>query len=282
FRSLQGYRDEAIQIMKEAFEASDPADVEDHAWYLTQLGIMSFDSGKTGDAESYFKQSLEIYPSSYNALAGLAKVKYAKGNADEAIKLYQKAMDIVPMPEFAASLGDIYTAQNRMEEAAKQYELVEYIGLLSELNQEIYNRQIAMFFADHDRKLDEALRLVQNEIKIRKDVYGYDALAWCLYKNGKTKEALNAMQKALSMKTKDAKLFYHAGMIYAAANQNVKAVSFLKKALDLQPHFHPIYSIKARNFIQFSLLALSQPSPEDSVHTTQDNVRTDPSHSMVN
>jgi len=118
------------------------------------------------------------------------------------------------------------------------------------VNQEIYNRQIAVFYADHDRKLEEALKLAQNEIAIRKDVYGYDALAWCLYKNGKIPESVKAIREALRMKTKDAKLFYHAGMIYVAAGRPAEAKTFLKTALAIQPHFHPVFAGNAEETIR--------------------------------
>ena len=37
------------------------------------------------------------------------------------------------------------------------------------------NRNLALIFADHDRNLDRAADLVENEIKVRPDVYTQDA-----------------------------------------------------------------------------------------------------------
>jgi len=249
YRNLMGDSRGAIEIMNEAFEASDPRDLEDHAWYLLQLGNFSFDSGKISGAERFYRQSLELYPASYNTLAGLAKVCFAQGKTDEAISLYKKAIAIVPMPDFVAGLGDIYLSLGRTADAEKQYALVEYIGLISKINQEIYNRQIALFYADHDRKLGEALKLVEGEIQIRKDIYGYDALAWCLYKNGKIPEAMEAMTRALKLGTKDAKLFFHAGMIYQKSKP-ASARKYLRAALNTNPSFHPIFSNEARETLR--------------------------------
>lgn len=250
FRNVAGDPEGAISIMKEALDASDPSDLEDYSWYFLQLGNLSFDSGKTPNAETYYRESLKWNSSSYNAWAGLAKTQAAQGKLQDAIVSYQKAMAIVPMPDFAASLGDIYAVLGKPQEAERQYALVEYIGALSKVNQEIYNRQIAMFYADHDRKLDEALKLVQSEISVRKDIYGYDALAWCLYKNGKIAESVTAIRQALTMGTKDAKIFYHAGIIFSAAKQNAEAKKYLKMALSIQPHFHPLYAARAAQMVQ--------------------------------
>ena len=69
--------------------------------------------------------------------------------------------------------------------AQTQYGTVEVIATLAEINQQVYNRQLATYYADHDLKVDEALRLTTAELSVRKDVYGYDAQAWALYKNGR-------------------------------------------------------------------------------------------------
>src|SRR5262249_2039830 len=186
---------------------------------------------------------------------GMGRVKEAQGKLPEAASYFEKAIAIVPMPDFVASLGDVYTLMNRPDEAKKQYALVEYIGLISQINKEIYNRQLALFYADHDRSLPQALALATAEIDFRTDVYGYDALAWCLYKNGKIQEAQAATEKALVMKTQDPLLFYHAGMIYAAAGNLGESRKWLEAALLLNPDFHPVFAPSARATLSSSQLA---------------------------
>ena len=216
YRRLIGDIDSANELLRKAIELTDIPDTENRAWCLFQLGNNAFLSGKIQDAEEFYSSALKTFPNYYNALAGMGRVKAAQGKLPEAASYYERAIAIVPMPDFVASLGDLYTLMNRSDEAKKQYALVEYIGLISQINKEIYNRQLALFYADHDRNLPQALELATAEIDFRKDVYGYDAVAWCLYKNGKVQEAEAATEKALAMNTQDPLLFYHAGMIYAA------------------------------------------------------------------
>ncbi|MCI0614571.1 hypothetical protein L0244_16410, partial [bacterium] len=160
---------------------------------------------------------------------------------------YNKAIAIVPMPEFVSALGDVLTAAGRSQEAKHQYDLVEFIGSLSKINQEIYNRQLALFYADHvEQKRAEALQMAEQELNFRKDIYGYDTYAWCLFRNGRYREAAESMQHALKMKTPDALLYFHAGMISSALNRNVAARSYFHKALDINPHFHPLFAKIAR------------------------------------
>jgi len=165
-----------------------------------------------------------------------------QGRYAEAIKLYQSAVAVVPMPMYVAELGDMYTRAGNIAEAKKQYQLVQYIGLLGHINQVLHNRDLALFYADHDIKLDEALTLAHKEFEVRHDIYTWDALAWALYKNGKYQDASDAMQNALRPGAKDALLLFHAGMISSRLGQTSQAKQQLQAALSINPHFHVIYS----------------------------------------
>jgi tetratricopeptide (TPR) repeat protein len=180
----------------------------------------------------------------------LARVRGAQKRYDEAIALYQNAIAILPMPDYAAALGDIYLKTGRREQAKQQYDLVEYIGRLNQLNQVLYNRELAYFYADHDMKPQEGLALAQRELDYRRDIYAYDVVAWNLFKNGKLEDARAAIDKALQLGTKDAKLFYHAGMIYHALGATAKAEEFLTRAINTNPDFHPLFSEMAARMLK--------------------------------
>src|ERR1700683_2420267 len=150
------------------------------------------------------------------------------------------------MPMYVAELGDMYTKAGDSAEARKQYQLVEYIGMLGHINQVLHNRDLALFYADHDLKLEEALTLAHKEFEVRHDIYTWDALAWALYKNGKSQEASDAIDKAFRPGTRDALLFFHAGMIASRLGQTSQAKERLQTALQINPQFHVIYSDVAR------------------------------------
>ena len=223
--------------------AKQPA--ESIAWAEWQLGSDHFSLGKLAKAEAFYRQSLATYPNYYRALAGQAQVRAAQKRYDEAIDLYGKAIAILPMPEYIAALGDVYSKIGKSDEARKQYELVEYIGKLNALNKALYNRELAYFYADHDIKLTEGLELAQRELDYRRDIYAYDVLAWSLYKNGKAEKARDAIDKALRLGTKDAKLFYHAGMIHYRLGDKAKTQKYLRSALATNPHFHILFADEA-------------------------------------
>lgn len=251
-KSLRGDAEGAIEDLKRAIKegrgSGQPR--ESVAWAQWQLGSDYFALGNLPEAEAQYLEALKTYPNYYRASAGLAQVHAAQQKYPEAIELYQKAIAIIPLPEYATALGDVYTKIGRHEEAKKQYDLVEYIGYLNTLNKILYNRELAYFYADHDTKLKESLELARKELEVRQDLYAYDVLAWALYKNGKPQEARPPMQEALKLGTRDAKLFFHAGMIAAALGEGEQAKAHLRRALETNPHFHIFHADLARKTLQ--------------------------------
>ena len=238
----------AIQLMQAAIRtaAEIHAPAENVAWSDYQLGEEYFQTGDLDRAEAAYRASLHEYSGYYRALAGLAKIEAAKRNYREAESLYEGAIAAVPYPEYAAALGDIYVASHETAKAQKEFKLVEFIGHLSEINREIHNRDLALFYADHDIRLSEAVALARKELEVRRDVYTWDVLAWTLYKNGETSEAAPAMSHALEQGTKDPQLLFHAGMIYGRLRDVTKARQFLTEALATNPNFHPLHADMAR------------------------------------
>jgi tetratricopeptide (TPR) repeat protein len=248
----------AIRLMQSAVAAGTEARLpaENLAWLYFELGEYQAQAGDVAAADRSYVAALNIHPGDYRALAGLGKLRGNQAHYAEAIKFYQSAIAVVPMPIFVAELGDLYTKSGNLEEAKKQYQLVEYIGLLGHINQVLHNRDLALFYADHDIKLDESLALAHKEFEVRHDIYTWDALAWALYKNGKYQEAGDAIDNALRPGTRDALLFFHAGMIAGKLGHTAQARERLQQALSINPHFHVIYAEIARQ----QLSALQEPT----------------------
>jgi tetratricopeptide (TPR) repeat protein len=246
-RFVAGDTQGAINLMRSAIQKAVEMHMppENVAWSQYQLGEELFQAGEIAPAEKMHLASLEEYPGYYRGLAGLAKVRAAQGKYNDAADLFKKAIAAVPYPEYAAALGDVFRKIGNAQEAKKQYQLVEFIGYLSQVNQQIHNRDLALFYADHELKLNESLELARKELEVRHDIYTWDVLAWSLYKNGKIPEATDAISHALAQGTRDAQLFFHAGMIYEKAGDSAKARSYLQQALATNAHFSILYSEKA-------------------------------------
>ncbi|MGI8812461.1 MAG: tetratricopeptide repeat protein [Pyrinomonadaceae bacterium] len=210
------------------------------AWLRWQLGETAFAAGDYETAERNYRDALLTFPDYYRAVSSLGKTLAARGDLPGAIEQYEKVTRILPDPSYIAALGDLYKLTGRDDDATRQYELVEQIGHLSELNGSLYNRQLALFYADHDIKADQSYQLAAKEYEARKDIYGADALAWAALKAGKLDEARAAESEAMRIGTQDARLFYHDGMIEKALGNNSEASKLLEKALRINPAFDPL------------------------------------------
>src|SRR6202008_1180329 len=223
---------------------------ESIAWTQFTLGDYYLQLGDLANAKTAYRDALNTYPDYHRALTGLAKVSSAEGHLSDAISLYEKAIRIIPLPAYAAALGDLEAKAGNTVEAKKQYDLVEYIGRLNAFNQAVYNRELSLFYADHDVHLPQALELARKEFEIRHDVYTWDALAWALYKNSQPEQAAAAINEALRLNTKDALLLFHAGMIYEGLGEKEKGQDYLRRAIPLNPQFHLFYADVAKAALQ--------------------------------
>lgn len=241
---LHGDDAAAITLMQQAVSLAleNHMPQENIAWTYYQLGEFYFHCGDLDDAAKSDTQALALYPGYYRGLGGLAKVRVAQHRYDEGIELYKQAIATIPLIEYVAALADVYETLGQREEFQKQYKLLEFIGYLSALNERTYNRELAGFYADHDVKLPQALELAKRELENRRDVYTTDVYAWCLYKNGKVKEASQAIQRALGLGTNDALMLFHAGMIYRDLGDATRAENYLSRSIAINHEFHVRYS----------------------------------------
>ena len=232
-----GQPDLALDLMRDAMEQADKSFLMLHesvAWYHTMVGHMLIDTGQLDEGERACREALDIFPRDYRAMTGLAEAATWRGDWRGAIEWGRKALEIASQnPEALKLLGDAHAAQGDRKEAERQY------GLLKDLAHSfphIYDRHWVLFCADHDRDLDEALALAREDLELRQDLHAYDALAWVCFKKGLQSEAESAMRKAFARETRDASLFYHAGMIARARGDSVQAEAYFSRARAINPY----------------------------------------------
>lgn len=258
FLYVTGNFRKAIFLMEKAVAAGGPY-AENTAWCRAQLGLMLWSWGAYPAAEQVLRQGLEKAPRSYPLLAAMGKVKASRRDYDAAIEYYQRAVAVVPQHEAVAALGDLYRLTGRRAEAEKQYALVEAIHRLNAANGVRGDMQIALFYADHDRNLPQALQQAEAEYQTRKNVYAADTLAWCLYKNGRLEEAKEMARKALRYHTPEAGFLYHAGMIHARLGDRARAQKYLYQALSVNSEFHPVFAgVAARTLAELGTKTASR------------------------
>jgi tetratricopeptide (TPR) repeat protein len=244
-RELYGDYDGAIQAMQQAVDAGAEG-TENRAWVTYQLGNLYYNKGDFVTAEKTFNDALAYYPNYFYAQAGLGLIKAARGDVNSAIVILKDVTRRMPLPEFLIDLGDLYTLANQPREADQQYKLVEGIMQIYRDNGVDTDMEMALFQADHNNNLNEALAQAKKAVANRGIYKTSDALAWTLYQMGDYQAAAGASKEALKLGTQDRLAFFHAGMIAYKLGQQDEARSYLQKAL-VNPGFSFLYAAQARS-----------------------------------
>jgi tetratricopeptide (TPR) repeat protein len=212
---LRGRLDAALDAMRLSTDATPPSDPESLAWHHAQIGDLYRQLDKLDAADFEYRWAERSFPGHPFAQIGMAKVKEARGDLPGAIAAYEALMSRTPSPDVAAKLGDLYAALGRSQAASQQYALAE-AGWRFDAPQPIF---LARFLADHDRKIDEAVRIAERAAAERHDIFTEDALAWCYFKAGRLAAAEAAMKQARRTGTRDRSILAHAAAIAHAADQ---------------------------------------------------------------
>jgi tetratricopeptide (TPR) repeat protein len=213
-RELRGDLQGALQAMEFAEKSTPSQDPEAQAWYATHIGELYLRMGTLDESDRAFRRAAFIFPSYPPAVVGQGKVKVARGDRDGARALYIDQLRRTPTLDLAARIGDLYAEAGNTSESEHYYQLAEDLAgppiAQTEAN-------LALFLADHNRKLDEALKIAETVAATRKDIFTEDALAWTYFKLGRLDQAAAASARALRTGTKDDRLLQRAAQIRAAS-----------------------------------------------------------------
>jgi tetratricopeptide (TPR) repeat protein len=219
------------------------------AWYRYQLGETLAATGDLDGAASAFDAAVRDDPSSGLAHWGLARIATAGEHWDEALNHLDAAIAVIPSPDYLARRADVYQLRGAPGDDRRERDdrrTVLAIGAIAGDAAGVYDRTLSLYLASRGEEPGRALALAMAELDARRDVYGYDALAWALLANGRAEEARAQMAEALALGTRDAKLLYHAGMIEARLGNDAAAREYLEDALATDPSFDPLAVREAR------------------------------------
>lgn len=247
---LTGRPTEARQILRLAVaEATRRPELprEQLAWFYLRAGDLDMRYGRLRGARSSLETGLRIAPADPRLLAALSWLELLSGNSREAIESGEQSLAIRLDPAALAVVGDAYAALGDRAKADGYYNAME-LAVAGQPGS--YHRAWSLTLLDHDRQVANVLANARREIAERRDVHGFDVLAWALYKAGRNGEARAAMAQSLRLGTRDATFYYHAGMIELAVGDTSRARQFLSRALAVNPNFHPSRPREIRALIE--------------------------------
>ena len=247
-RSLHGDTTGAIQAMTTALKASDPNDAEGIAWCHVQLGNELMNSGELQAAERQFDAALQIFSDHRLATEAKARSRVAAGDLQTAVAIYEHEQTKNRSADASQALGDLYALLGQQETARTKYEEFEMLERENAALERSW-RHMINYWLDHDKNPQEALSFSIREYEMRKDIFTCDSLAWAFFKNGRLEDARKIINEALRTNTKDARINYHAGLIFKALNLDKKAGGHLRLGAALNSAFDPVQSQTAKRML---------------------------------
>lgn len=183
------------------------------AWFDVRLGEHQIRAGDTRGGEASLREALTLAPDDPRALAAMARYEGLQKNWSRVIELGERSLTNSVDPGTLGLLADAYRAKGDTAHAA-EYDRVIDAGFVSKPGP--FHRSLSLYLLDQKRDVPLVLEKAQQEIRDRHDIYGYDVLAWALYRSGRIPEAKAAMAQALHMGTTDPLLRHHAEEIAGA------------------------------------------------------------------
>ena len=244
-RELLGHTAAAIRAMKLAVDAATDTR-EPLAWTHVQLGKLYFNHGRFRAAERELETANAIFPEYAYGLDALALDEAALGRTTRARSLARRAVALIPLPQYVATLGDLDAATGHPAAARRQYATIGVIERLLRANGVRVDLEIAQFDVDHGLRPRHALALARIGQRERPSIDGDDVLAWALARNGRCGQALGYSRLALRLGTQDALKFFHRGMIERCLDNRGEARTWFRRSLALNPHFSILWAPVAR------------------------------------
>ncbi len=230
-RWLQGDPTAAKEIIRHAMDAGRGArDKEPFAWVTVEAAKLFWYEGDLDGVDAGLQMALQAFPDYPPALALSAKVALARGKAAEAAVLAQKSYSLAALAETAWVWAEAAAAAQNEAEAKEALQKLERLGQQGE------RRVLAAYLAAKNIRLEEALTLVQTELKTRRDLNTLDTHAWVLYRLGRHAEAKTQIDAALASGVREPGLLFHQGAIQLALG-DAKGRETIAQALKLSPYF---------------------------------------------
>jgi tetratricopeptide (TPR) repeat protein len=161
------------------------------------LGVVLFQKGQVDDAVAHYRKALEINPNYVAAHYNLGNALFQNGQLDEALVQYQKAVEIGPNDaEAHINLGNALFQKEQLDEAVAQFQ--KALEINPNDAEAHYNLGNALF---QNGQLDEAVAQFRKALEIDPNSFAtHYNLGGTLFQKGQLDEAITQFQEVLRLK----------------------------------------------------------------------------------
>ncbi len=209
------------------------------------MGEMHLSIGQYRESEKYFKNALTITSNHFQALYGLGKIGYLKGEYSKALGYLEKAHQFAPDRfDICRDLAEVNRATNR-ENAAEKYFLKA--AKLANYNNEsllylldFYSGQGDVAVANQLIKKYYSKSNADEELRFRKAIIDIQ--------NKQYDIAIKELDSLISKTPTFVDALYHRGFCYLNINEVDNARADFKKCLEISPDSDDIHAILALTY----------------------------------
>jgi tetratricopeptide (TPR) repeat protein len=188
---------------------------------ILHLGFVSYRLKRNEEALSYLDQAVKLNPKRPEPYLLLGLTYFQMKEYQQAKARLEDGIHQDPSnAELHFNLGTAYDKLDRFDEVVKAMEQA------LELDPEHADalNYLGYSYADRGINAEEAVSLTQQAVTLRPhNGYYVDSLGWALYKVGRIEEALEMMQRAVSLVPDDPVIYEHLGEIFLLREEHEKA-----------------------------------------------------------
>ena len=201
--------------------AEDPSLNLRLSYYYTQ-------AGRAREAMRVLEAAHVRWPSNDQIAYFLALGYDDMKQGEKAVALLRQVLELKPeMREVRFELGSILEKLNRMAEAEKEFRRL----LSSNPDDHSVLNYLGYSLADRGVELSSAEALIRRAVFLKPDNPAYlDSLGWVLYKQGRSTEAVTALEAAVGRDPEDGAIFDHLGDAQVLAGRPTDAWRSWKRA----------------------------------------------------
>lgn len=245
---LTGDLPRARRLLARAMRLADAAyglPNERRAWFHVRLGELAFEAGDEDAALREERTALDRFPDDVQALTDTARFEAAAGRWPNVHLAAQRAVRLAPAPEALALLADAQRHLGDIEASRATWDELAAVARIGNA-QHLFDRLIALAYADRATHVDEAYTIARRELAVRDDVFAEDTLAWTAARSGHWDAARGAAVRATRWNTADSRIWYHAGVVAEHFGDRSGAARAYRHALALNPRFDAAFAGDAR------------------------------------
>ena len=181
-------------------------------------------------AKPYLQKSVELNPTSQDALSAYGFTLYQLEETDSALDYLNKSLEINSAnAQVLGMLGMIYDSKEMWEECDKSYELALAIDSTDALVLNNY----AYSLAERGIQLERALEMSKQSLAADPENPSYlDTYGWIFYKLGDYDKAKDYIEKAITFDRGNAVLLDHLGDVYFKLGDTAKALELWRESYE--------------------------------------------------